>query len=48
MQWISNNPENPQNLNRQSIVWQGEESKGVGENFFLLNNKKRLFGNLFQ
>lgn len=47
-QWIGSNPENPQNLNRQSIVWQGEGNKGAGESFFLLNNKKRLFGNLFQ
>jgi len=46
-QWVNSNPRNPQNLARQSVVWEGGK-EGVGESFFLLNNKKRMFGNLFQ
>jgi len=35
------------NLSRQSVIWEGGK-ESVGESFFLLNNKKRLFGNLFK
>jgi len=44
---VNSDPRNPQNLARQSVVWEGGK-EGVGESFFLLNNKKRMFGNLFQ
>lgn len=47
IQWINSNPENPQNLNRQATIWQGG-NESIGESFFLLNNKRRLFSNLFQ
>ncbi|RHZ37585.1 hypothetical protein [endosymbiont GvMRE of Glomus versiforme] len=46
-QWVSSDYRNPQNLSRQSVVWRGGK-EGIGESFFLLNNKKRLFDNLFQ
>lgn len=33
-------------LSRKSVIWEGGK-ESIGESFFLLNNKKRLFGNLF-